>query len=285
MKQTLLKIFEERGTLSGAVSTLLLLVGVVLVRWFVARAIRGSALSPEERRRYLVMARNVSILAFLFSTVVIWASELRTIALSMVAVAAAIVIATKELILCLSGGILRSTSGSFSVGDRIELNGLRGDVIDLSLLTTTILEIGPGQMTHQHTGRAISLPNALLLSAPVVNESFTEQYVLHTITVPIGTDQKYKEARVVLLNTAKEICEEHIEEAQRHFASFGQEYGLSSPNPEPRVTIQMPAPKRVNLVLRIPAPAQSKGRIEQDILNRFVERFDLSTPPELLARP
>ena len=69
----------------------------------------------------------------------------------------AIVLATKEIIMCLSGAIYRASSGTFKVGDRVEIGAFRGDVIDQTLLATTILEIGPGQAIHQHSGRTVTL--------------------------------------------------------------------------------------------------------------------------------
>ena len=95
--------------------------------------------------------------------VLIWPEQLRTLALFLVAVA--IVLATKELIRYLTGGFLKMAARSFPIGDRVEVNNLRGDVINQTMLTTTIMEIGPGQLTHQYTGRSIALPSSIFLSA------------------------------------------------------------------------------------------------------------------------
>mgnify|MGYP001215256827 CR=1 FL=1 len=64
----------------------------------------------------------------------------------MVAIAVALVIATKELILCVSGALIKGGARSFNIGDRIQVKEFRGDVIDQNLLTTTILEVGPGKV-------------------------------------------------------------------------------------------------------------------------------------------
>ena len=66
------------------------------------------------------------LLLLLFGAIAIWAQELRTLALSFVAIAAAIVVATKELLMCLSGTLLRSSSRNVSLGDRVEIAGVRG---------------------------------------------------------------------------------------------------------------------------------------------------------------
>ena len=93
-------------------------------------------LSIENKRRSLVVSRNITMLLLLFGLAMIWAAQIQTLALSMFAVAAAIVVATKELIMCLSGSILRSVTKQYSIGDYIEINGLRGRVVDINMLNT-----------------------------------------------------------------------------------------------------------------------------------------------------
>lgn len=97
----------------------------------------------ESKRRFLVASRNITLLLVLFSLAFIWSAQIQTLALSMFAVAAAVVVATKELIMCLSGSILRSATQQYSVGDYIEINGLRGRVVDINLLNTLMMQVGP----------------------------------------------------------------------------------------------------------------------------------------------
>ncbi len=272
MLERLSQLLSERTALVNGISTLVLLVGIILLRWIISKAIRKQDFATDVKRRFIVATRNVAFLVFLFFSAIIWASELRTAALSLAAIAAAIVISTKELILCLSGSILRGTSRAFGIGDRIEVKGLRGEVIDQSLLTTTILEVGPHRTSHQKTGRAIVMPNSLFLSEPVTNESFTEQFVFHTFTVPVES-HRWKEASSVLLSAAKEHCEPHLEEARRHFRALGEEWGLDTPAPEPRISMELHEPKTVHLVVRIAAPAALRGRTEQAIISTFLQRF------------
>jgi len=72
------------------------------IRYALRRAIlRRDALEPDMKRRWLVSVRNATFLLFLMGIMLIWAREIQTVALSMVAIAAALVLATREMILCL----------------------------------------------------------------------------------------------------------------------------------------------------------------------------------------
>ncbi len=189
--------------MSLIISTFIFILVVIITRAVIARFIRKNISSIELQRRWLVQTRNGLALILLFGLIIIWGSELRTLALSIVAVAVAFVVATKELILCVTGSILKTGAGSFNIGDRIQIKDFRGDVIDQNLLATTILEVGPGKITHQRTGRMTVIPNALFLSEPVINESYTHDYVLHVFTVPFKREDDWQAAQKAFLNSAK----------------------------------------------------------------------------------
>lgn len=264
--------------------TVVLFVFVWVLKSVLTARVTKSDLQPSEwRRRVVVNIRNGALIFLVVGMAFIWADELRTFALSLVVIVGAVVIATKELILCLSGGLYRSITGQSRIGDRIEISGMRGDVIDQTLMSTTIMEIGPGQLTHQHTGRAIVLPNALFLSNSLINETFTEEYVAHTFQVPLKAEEDWKLAEEVLLRIANEETAEFREEAKLHMQRMTQRHALETPNLEPRVILRVPEAGKLLLVMRIPTPARRKGRIEQAILRRFMTAY--YTKPELPEGP
>ena len=263
----------------GLASTVVLIVVLVLLRSIVARAVKRTVASQELRRRWLLQTRNAALAVLALGLLVIWGSELRTLAVSLVAIAMAIVLATKELILCVSGSFLKAGARSFRLGDRIQVKDIRGDVIDQTLLSTTVMEIGPGRLTHQRTGRVTVLPNSLFLSEPVTNESYTDDYVFHAFTVPLKREEDWQHARQVLHDAASEHCAPFLEHARAHMEAIGHRTGLDVPDVEPRVTVQMPTAGEVHLVVRVPVQAGQRGRIEHTILNAFLEKVDAERTP------
>src|SRR5690606_18061808 len=106
------------GVLSLLASSLILIVTVVILRALTTRFIQRTVNSPELRGRWLVNSRNGFLLLLLLGLVMIWGEELRTLALSIVAIAVAFVVATKELILCFTGSLLKIGARSFLVRSR-----------------------------------------------------------------------------------------------------------------------------------------------------------------------
>lgn len=265
------------------VSTTILLLLLAVARRLSARYIRRTVASAELRRKWLVHSRNGLLLLLLLGLVLIWGNELRTLAISIVAIAVAFVVATKELILCLTGSFLKSGASAFNLGDRIQVKDFRGDVIDHNLLATTILEVGPGKSMHQRTGRKIVIPNALFVSEPVVNESFTEKYGFHVFSVPFRREDDWAAAQHALLEAARRHSAPFLEQAQRHMRRVGELQGLGIPPVEPRVTILLASASEVHLVVRLPVPAGQRSTIEQQILQEVLPAIGYSKPRPGLA--
>jgi small-conductance mechanosensitive channel len=256
------------------VQTVLAVLGVGALRWAVSRRV-GSLpfVTPEERLRWLVSVRNAMLLVLIGLLIVIWNDAIRSVLLSLVALGAAVVLATKEIILCLSGSLWRTTSGAFHVGDRIEVMGLRGEVIDHGPLATTLLEVGPGAEVNQASGRAVVLPNSVFLSHPLVNETFTDTFVLHTFRLSIARDADWRAAEALLLDAAGAECAAFLEEARAMFERQVSRLALPSLSVEPRVSFVLHNPATIELVVRIPVPVRQKSRIEQRILRAFLAGF------------
>jgi small-conductance mechanosensitive channel len=209
----------------------------------------------------------------------IWAAELQALAVSFVVLAMAVVWATKETFACMQGAVYRLSSNAFQVGDRINVGGIRGDVIDPGLLSTTVLEVGKG---HQRTGRTISIPNSLFMTEPVLNESLTGEFMLHLLTIPVDRDADLAAIEERALRAANDACADFIDDVRRPIALRYRRHGLNPPLVDPRITYQFVDTNTVNLILRIPVPTRLERTVEQRVLRAVLgvpQGRDTLTPP------
>ncbi|MEX1212546.1 MAG: mechanosensitive ion channel domain-containing protein [Balneolaceae bacterium] len=277
-QQFLNQITRTGGLINELFATGLLLLVLIALRTLINRFIRKRVASMDLRLKWMVQVRNGMLLLLLLGLITIWGDELRTLALSVVAIAVAFVVATKELILCVTGSILKTGAGSFNIGDRIQVKDFRGDVVDQNLLATTILEVGPGKLTHQRTGRMTVLPNALFVSEPVINESYTHNYVLHVFTVPFNREDDWRAAQKDLLGAAQKRCRPYLKEVRTYMQQISEQRGLDVPSVEPRVTMQFPTADEIHLIVRIPARSTERSYIEQAILADVFQTHDYAKP-------
>ncbi|MCH9614808.1 MAG: hypothetical protein SP4CHLAM1_16970 [Chlamydiia bacterium] len=257
------------------IATLVLAVILLTARYFVARYIRRAEhdWTAQQRLRWIGATRTWAFVILLLVVVYIWGETIQGFAVSIFAIAFAMVFSVKGLCECANGAFVRFRGHHFDIGDRIEMAGYRGDVIDTTLMTTTIQEVGSGAANHQFTGRRVTIPNKLFVKECVVNESFLENYYMNNIAVPIKPEEDWKRAKKVLLQIAQEECAPYLEQARQRIQKIERTRSLELPSVEPRVTVSIPSPDQLHLHLRIPSPVHLKGRLEQVVLTRFLEQF------------
>jgi small-conductance mechanosensitive channel len=254
-----------------SISSIALLVAFILFRWATIMSIRRwNAPSGDEKRRWIIQVKNASLIILAAGLFGIWATELRSFALSLVAVAAALAIATKEIIQCFMGGLYKTSVRPFELGDRIEVNGVRGEVIDHNFLSTTLLEIGPAREVNQLSGRQVVIPNSQFLLHPIQNQSLQQEYVLQYVRVTVHPGEDWKELERVLLEAANKECGSFLEPARLSMARIGQREGLDLPRVEPRVTFQYDDFGYLHATLRFPTPLDRVSRTEQAILRSVI---------------
>jgi small-conductance mechanosensitive channel len=254
-----------------ALSSLALIFGFFLFRTMLIVTIRRwNAPSGEDKRRWIIQIKNASVVILLAGLFGIWATELRAFALSLVAVAAALAISTKEIIQCFLGGFYITSAKPFELGDRIEINGCRGEVIDHNFLSTTLLEIGPQKDIHQLSGRQLVLPNSVFLLNPLQNQSLQQDYVLQLIRLLVYEDEDVSQLERLMLDAANRECQPFLEPALHAMSRMAQREGLDLPRVEPRTTLQYDERGQLHVTLRFPAPVGSVSRVEQAIMRTIV---------------
>ncbi|MGN6905007.1 mechanosensitive ion channel domain-containing protein, partial [Neisseria sp. P0015.S010] len=214
--------------------------------------------------------RNITMLLLLFGLAMIWAAQIQTLALSMFAVAAAIVVATKELIMCLSGSILRSVTKQYSIGDYIEINSLRGRVVDINMLNTLMMQIGPNPLIGQLSGKTLSFPNSLLLSHTVRRDNILGDYVIHTVEIPVPIHLDSDEIIGRLKDVLEPLCEPYVPAIKQHLENVQTQKLFITPAAQPRVSRVPHDDKVYNIIVRFASPVAKRLEIQQAVLDEFL---------------
>lgn len=269
--EKLSNIYSTHDLVFNLLLSLIFILGLKIFKhWYIKKL--PESLTLDERRKKLISFRNTTAFIIVTGLVILWASELKTFTLSLLAIAAALVIATKEVILASIGGLVRTTTKKYSVGDRVEVKGLRGQVIDITLLYTTVMEIGPNKYVHQYTGRTITFPNSLILSEPIHVDSLSDDCTTHTIQLPMyPEDADITEASKKLKDIADTVCEPYIELAKHYVDHIQSKTSIDMPSYMPRVLINVDDKGEWWLTLRVVIPSKEKIKIEQDIITKYID--------------
>jgi small-conductance mechanosensitive channel len=180
------------------------------------------------------------------------------------------------------GSLYRLSSGAFAIGDRVCLGDVCGDVLDIGLFSTKLSEVGP---TFGHSGRVVVVPNSVFLSSTIINESESGPCILHELRVPLADQDDWRRAEAELLEIALDVCGRYIDDTRTSLLALSSQQDWEVPaNEEPRahptVAVQFDDKGALQLNLRVPVPARSKGRIEQKIIRAFLDRAcGVASPP------
>ena len=251
------------------VGTIFIVAAVIVANIVITAALRGRGwLSRETKLRASVFWRNFSFFLAVIAMAFIWRAELRTAALSFAALSVALVLGGKELLTSALGYIHRTTSGSFEFGDVIEINSSKGEVIDQTLFSTTVLEMSE---EHLFTGRVVQFPNSFYVVHALRNHSRLGNYQLALVAVPLAPGSNVESAKQALIDAAKDVCSEFVSATQKALRDLEGEQFIVMPSADPRVTVRLGDAGKVTLLLRFPCIANQRTRIEQDILTRYLK--------------
>lgn len=251
----------------------LLIILLLFIRFFFVYLIkRNSEILTEGQRQWLFRVKNITWLIILLGLLSLWWPELSNFAFSIAAVALALVIATKELILCFSGALMRAGSGSFTIGDWIEIGSHRGEVIDYNIFSTTLQELDKPPNSYTFTGKTILIPNSLFLSESVKNLNFSKRYVFHRFDVVLEYSLNIEGLKDWIVAEINLFSSDYIDVAKRYNAYIEKRTGVDIPSAEPRVIMSTnDLAMRVITVITF-CPSERATELEQHITHGMLSQ-------------
>ena len=127
---------------------------------------------------------------------------------------AGLAIALQDPIVSLVGWFLIIGKAGITVGDRVEINNVKGDVIDIGLLRTVVLEVGNWVSAEQSTGRVVFFPNSFIFKNHFFNYSTGNSFIWDEIHITVTYESDWKRAKEIIENVAQPICKEFVEKAK-----------------------------------------------------------------------
>ncbi len=208
----------------------------LLVR-FLRRSLSGYIQDSDTSYRIRKLITFIGYLVIALFITIVFSDRLGQLTLVFGAVGAGVAFALQEVIASLAGWVAISLGQFYKPGDRVQLGGIIGDVIDISLLRTTIMEIGAWVEADQYNGRIVRVANSFVFKEPVFNYSADFPFVWDEITVPIKYGSDHRQARAILEQVAQEVVGEYIAQAQSTWQAMVHKYLIEDAKVEPMVTL------------------------------------------------
>jgi small-conductance mechanosensitive channel len=194
----------------------------------------GRANSRYRVRKFVVFSGYFLILLFL---ALLFEDRLGRLGFALGLIGAGVAVALQDVLASIAGAFSIGFSKLYAVGDRVQIGDTIGDVIDIGLLRTTLLETGNWVRKDMYNGRVVRIPNSAVLKRSVFNYSQGFQFVWDQIKVVFPTSSDFQFAKDMLTRVAREAIGDYLREAQTAWKVVSDYYETVSPPLEPTVTL------------------------------------------------
>ena len=268
----------SEATLDHLLSSLLALLVLGVLRALLIRVVnrRTTDVRAQYQWRKTVTYTAVVVGALIVGR--IWVDEFGEVGTFLGLVSAGVAIALKDPLTSIAGWGFIVWRKPFGAGDRIEINGHAGDVIDQRLFRFTLLEIGTVTGAQQSTGRIIHIPNGVVFTDSIINYTRGFPYIWNEVPAVVTFESRWRDAKEILLSIAQDKAEELSPDAERKVRQAAQEYMIFYSKLTPTVYTSV-RDHGVELTIRyLVEPRRRRGSEEvlwESILDAFAERDDI----------
>ncbi len=236
MEETLKNLLFNPTVSKLATAIIGLLMLAVLVRFFrrsLSRYIQDADVRYRTRK-FLAFLGYLIALLFLMT---IYSDKLGGFTVAFGVAGAGIAFALQEVIASIAGWVAISFAGFYKPGDRVQLGGIKGDVIDVSILRTTLMEVGEWVNADLYSGRVVRVANSFIFKEPVFNYSGDFPFLWDEIVVPVKYGCDHRLAREILETVAVEVVGSYTESAKEAWQMMVRKYLIEDAAVAPMITL------------------------------------------------
>ena len=279
------KFFTYSSIQAKIIATLIAFILFFIIRRVILKLVYNTTENVKTRYQWHKITSYISFTLISIIIANIWLEGIESIATYLGLVSAGIAIALKEPLTNVTGWLYIIWRSPFDVGDRIQLGGESGDVIDTNLFNFTLMEIGNWVDADDHTGRLIHIPNGLIFTATLANYGKGFKYIWNEIPVLVTFESDWKKAKKILVDIVNKHSQIETKSAEKKVDEATKKFMIRKPNLEPSVITKVEA-SGVELTLRYLCRPRyrrdSEHKIWEDILHGFEDypNIDFAYPTE-----
>lgn len=251
------------------------IVGLVLII-VIAYSIRRSIprYFNESHKRYTVskIAEFGSYFICLVFLSIVFSDTLGSLAVILGAATAGIAFALKELIVSITGWLAITFGDTYKVGDRVQISGVKGDVIDVGLVRTTLMELGEWVQGDLYTGRIVRVANGAIFAGPTYNYTRDLPFLWDEVVIKISSDSDAAAARAVIQKVVEEVVGDYVADAKSGWERLKQKYLVEDEKIDPLITMVI-NDNKFEITARYPVDFRQRRSVKDEIFTGITREF------------
>jgi len=265
--------FVEHPTSTNIIKYLAwILLVFFLITW--VRKLLKKTLPDEGSIKYKTQ-KGIEVIGYIFVvliTITYFTGTIKDFGLAIGLLTAGITITLQELILSVAGSFYIFFVKVYKPGDRIEINGIKGDVIDIDSVYTTMMEIGEWVSSDNYSGRIVKLSNAFVFKGPVYNYSNDFPFVWDEFNLPIRYGSDIELAKSIVIEVAQEILSEYVRNSINQWKAIVTKYYIEDAQVNPSLAITLTdnwVQFNLRYIVNYKKRRYTKNLLNQEILKRI----------------
>ena len=269
---------------------LLLTIGFIAVAWVFAWVLRQFLklfIGTRSGTRFQFWAKQgVSLIIaalVILGIMSIWFDNPSQLAAFLGLVGAGVAFALQRVITAVAGYFVILRGKTFNVGDRIQMGGVRGDVIGLTFMQTRIMEMGESPRekdddkswvrSRQFTGRIVTVTNDKVFDCPVYNYTHEFAYIWDEISIPIAFHQDFAKAEEIILDAANGQARTSRGMGKEEVGRLEERFGIDAGEIDPRVFWRI-TEDWMELTVRFLGPDHGIRKIKDQMTREIIAGFE-----------
>ncbi len=263
---------------------------IIFLALFLDSVIGGVMAKIQLYKVRYFLSKISSYIIYLIAIIIalgIWVEQTQSLVMAMGFIGAGIAIALQRPLMNLVGFLVLITVRPYEAGHRIEIGGEKGDVIDVELMYTKLMEIGGDDNYDQFTGRIKQIPNSYVLEKVINNYTKDFGFVWEEMMIPITYNSNLKKAKKIMEKVAEKVTGKFADKSETQLRKMTYKYLFEPRDIHPTVYI-IPTDNWVELRLRFIVESKHRRRyvnpIFEEILDRFQKAKDIKISSKTTAR-
>jgi len=214
-------------------------IAVIVLAWVIhalgRKYIDSHVDDPKEHYRKLSFLSTTILILALAAIIILWARPMQHTGTFLGLIGAGVAVALRDPLLSVAGRIAIFAGNMYSVGDRIEINKMTGDVIDVGFFYTRMMEVGHWIGADQVTGRLVQFSNSRVFGHAVFNYTQNFAYIWDVVTLPITYSSNVQDTSKALLEVGNEYTREFLKGARSQLEDMRRYFLVPEFELEPQV--------------------------------------------------
>lgn len=231
----------EKYLSNPVIYKLLIIIAGIIIIWVLIKLLKKYLFSRIKDNLYRYNAKKFSsfigYFLIIILLVIVYSKNLGQFTVALGVAGAGIAFALQQVIASFAGWLAIMLGGFYEPGDRVQLGGIKGDVMDIGILRTTLMEVGEWVDGDLYNGRIVLVANSFVFREPVFNYSGDFPFLWDEIKIAIQFGSNYEKGRQIILNIGTEVTEDFSQRSKETWRALRYKYRLEDAQSEPMVSL------------------------------------------------